>query len=422
MSDRAVVIDRDPLHATNDRPVRGRWWCGCDGCLAARARPRSTVTCHGGCELEPVEAVQGRCGRPRATLPRRSRARRRRDRPAACRRRTDYETRDCRPVSSVPRSSKLPLVDRQAGALELGERERSVLAASDVTQESRSSFDPELNLVARLTGGLTAFRSDRRSLSTASLTPAVDVVKTCEGGWPGSARTAPVGSGHVLEIDALVRTYGSVRALDGMSFTVRPGAVTGFLGPNGAGKTTTMRAIFGLTALDAGEPCAGRAAPSTPTSAGASATSPRSAGCTRRCGSATSCATSASCAASTRPRPTRRADGVARAPRPRRPGAQQPRGPVARQPATHPADQRPRPRARRADPRRAVLRTRPDRRRRAVEDPRVRGSPRRHGAVLVAPTRPRRAPVRGRRDRRPRAGCGPGPARRARRRPRPGAR
>ena len=56
----------------------------------------------------------------------------------------------------------------------------------------------------------------------------------------------------MLEIDALVRTYGSVRALDGMSFTVRPGAVTGFLGPNGAGKTTAMRAIFGLTALDGG--------------------------------------------------------------------------------------------------------------------------------------------------------------------------
>jgi ABC-2 type transport system ATP-binding protein len=53
-------------------------------------------------------------------------------------------------------------------------------------------------------------------------------------------------------MDGLVRTYGSVHALDGMSFTVRPGAVTGFLGPNGAGKTTAMRAIFGLTALDAG--------------------------------------------------------------------------------------------------------------------------------------------------------------------------
>jgi ABC-2 type transport system ATP-binding protein len=68
-----------------------------------------------------------------------------------------------------------------------------------------------------------------------------------------SAGRVPVGSGHVLEIDALERAYGSVRALDGMSFTVRPGAVTGFLGPNGAGKTTAMRAIFGLTALDGGE-------------------------------------------------------------------------------------------------------------------------------------------------------------------------
>ena len=56
----------------------------------------------------------------------------------------------------------------------------------------------------------------------------------------------------MLEVDALERTYGVVRALDGMSFTVRPGAVTGFLGPNGAGKTTAMRAIFGLTALDGG--------------------------------------------------------------------------------------------------------------------------------------------------------------------------
>ncbi len=54
-------------------------------------------------------------------------------------------------------------------------------------------------------------------------------------------------------MDGLVRTYGDVRALDGMTFAVEPGAVTGFLGPNGAGKTTTMRAIFGLVALDAGE-------------------------------------------------------------------------------------------------------------------------------------------------------------------------
>ena len=56
----------------------------------------------------------------------------------------------------------------------------------------------------------------------------------------------------MLEVDGLVRHYGPVTALDGMTFTVEPGSVTGFLGPNGAGKTTTMRAVFGLTALDAG--------------------------------------------------------------------------------------------------------------------------------------------------------------------------
>jgi len=56
-----------------------------------------------------------------------------------------------------------------------------------------------------------------------------------------------------LEIDGLRRTYGTVTALDELSFDVPAGQVFGFLGPNGAGKTTTMRAIFGVTALDAGE-------------------------------------------------------------------------------------------------------------------------------------------------------------------------
>ena len=49
-----------------------------------------------------------------------------------------------------------------------------------------------------------------------------------------------------LEIDGLRRRYGSVIALDGLSFDVPSGQVFGFLGPNGAGKTTTMRAIFGV--------------------------------------------------------------------------------------------------------------------------------------------------------------------------------
>ncbi len=55
-----------------------------------------------------------------------------------------------------------------------------------------------------------------------------------------------------LELDGLSRRFGTVTALDELTFSVPSGHVVGFLGPNGAGKTTTMRAIFGLTDLDAG--------------------------------------------------------------------------------------------------------------------------------------------------------------------------
>jgi len=56
----------------------------------------------------------------------------------------------------------------------------------------------------------------------------------------------------VLEITDLSKAYGAVTALDGATFTVRPGRLVGFLGPNGAGKTTTMRCIFGLARPDRG--------------------------------------------------------------------------------------------------------------------------------------------------------------------------
>ena len=56
----------------------------------------------------------------------------------------------------------------------------------------------------------------------------------------------------LLELTNLSRRFGDVTALDDLSFAVPAGQVVGFLGPNGAGKTTTMRAIFGLTDLDAG--------------------------------------------------------------------------------------------------------------------------------------------------------------------------
>jgi ABC-2 type transport system ATP-binding protein len=57
----------------------------------------------------------------------------------------------------------------------------------------------------------------------------------------------------VIEVDGLSKRFGSTLAVDDLSFSVRPGRITGFLGPNGAGKSTTMRAILGLV-----EPTAGR--------------------------------------------------------------------------------------------------------------------------------------------------------------------
>jgi ABC-2 type transport system ATP-binding protein len=56
----------------------------------------------------------------------------------------------------------------------------------------------------------------------------------------------------MIEVNGLVKRYGATLAVDGLSFTVRPGRVTGFLGPNGAGKSTTMRVIIGLDRPTAG--------------------------------------------------------------------------------------------------------------------------------------------------------------------------
>jgi ABC-2 type transport system ATP-binding protein len=55
-----------------------------------------------------------------------------------------------------------------------------------------------------------------------------------------------------IEVAGLRKRFGAAHALDGMTFTVAPGQVTGFVGPNGAGKSTTMRVILGLDAADAG--------------------------------------------------------------------------------------------------------------------------------------------------------------------------
>ncbi|MGP4110290.1 ATP-binding cassette domain-containing protein [Streptomyces sp. 4N509B] len=63
------------------------------------------------------------------------------------------------------------------------------------------------------------------------------------GGGRGAAR---------IEARGLTKRFGSTTAVDGLTFTVMPGRVTGFLGPNGAGKTTTLRMVLGLDAPSAG--------------------------------------------------------------------------------------------------------------------------------------------------------------------------
>src|SRR4029453_1962550 len=55
-----------------------------------------------------------------------------------------------------------------------------------------------------------------------------------------------------IEVTGLRKRFGPTVALDGMSFTVAPGQVTGFVGPNAAGKSTTLRVILGLDAANAG--------------------------------------------------------------------------------------------------------------------------------------------------------------------------
>lgn len=59
-------------------------------------------------------------------------------------------------------------------------------------------------------------------------------------------------SEYVVQAQGLVKTYGQVRALDGLDLQVRTGEVHGFLGPNGAGKSTTLRALLGLLRINGG--------------------------------------------------------------------------------------------------------------------------------------------------------------------------
>ncbi|WP_084105832.1 ATP-binding cassette domain-containing protein [Demequina sp. NBRC 110056] len=65
---------------------------------------------------------------------------------------------------------------------------------------------------------------------------------------------------RAIEVASLTKTYGTVTAVDDLSFSAAPGRVTGFLGPNGAGKSTTLRILVGLVAATAGSATIGGAA------------------------------------------------------------------------------------------------------------------------------------------------------------------
>src|SRR5262245_34700378 len=86
--------------------------------------------------------------------------------------------------------------------------------------------------------------------------PAEDPADRDHPGLPRPAATTgrgPARSGVApIIIENLTKRFGRLTAVDGLSFTVAPGRVTGFLGPNGAGKTTTMRVLLGLAAATAG--------------------------------------------------------------------------------------------------------------------------------------------------------------------------
>ena len=79
------------------------------------------------------------------------------------------------------------------------------------------------------------------------------------GTSPGPREESPIDSGSSshrrpvrVEVHGLSKSFGAVRAVDDLSFTVEPASITGFLGPNGAGKTTTLRMALGLERPDAG--------------------------------------------------------------------------------------------------------------------------------------------------------------------------
>lgn len=101
-------------------------------------------------------------------------------------------------------------------------------------------------------------RARRRAVpSSTTVLPARSEPPTPDGaghrGTEGRGARGRVGpAGHAIKADGLTKRYGEKIAVDGLTFSVEPGRVTGFLGPNGAGKSTTMRLVMGLDKPDQG--------------------------------------------------------------------------------------------------------------------------------------------------------------------------
>jgi ABC-type uncharacterized transport system ATPase subunit len=72
-------------------------------------------------------------------------------------------------------------------------------------------------------------------------------------GQPRNAAVLSETASDVVTVRGLTKRYGAVVAVQGVTFALEPGTITGFLGPNGAGKTTTLRMLLGLARPTAGE-------------------------------------------------------------------------------------------------------------------------------------------------------------------------
>jgi ABC-2 type transport system ATP-binding protein len=139
----------------------------------------------------------------------------------------------------------------------------AVVCLLDVLRAERVRYLPKwawaiICVVSIPLGGIVYLTVGRRSGSAQTVAPVRDPT------WPQTdtshAGPAPVAGpaarpttpGATIEINRLSKHFGSLVAVDDLSFEVRPGRVTGFLGPNGAGKTTTMRIVLGLETPTAG--------------------------------------------------------------------------------------------------------------------------------------------------------------------------